>query len=323
MALYRWQDDRLTVVKKSKFEDKNVPERKLQQLLGRHPDALEEGLFTIATEYSLARLGKTQRAVDLLALDQKNGLVVVELKRDQKGAHAELQAIRYAALVSNMTHDEVIEAHADYLEKKSNHEPGDEKKGEGAHYNEEAKKAIHEHLDGREINTVRPRIILASADFSKELTASVLWLCDNFKVDITCVKVTLYETGKEKLLDTDTIIPLPEAKDYLLKRQEQRVQELDQQEKERKDNFTFSMVGIEDGDTLVYKKDPTKKCTAIGKRELVFEGTRYSLTGLAKKFGGTQGTRSWVYKDEALQKEETLQERRERLEGESPTSVEY
>ena len=323
MALYRWQDDRLTGVKKSKFEDKNVLERRLQDLLGCHPDALEKGLFTIATEYSLAKLWReTGREVDLLALDQENRLVVVELKRDQRAGHAELQAIRYAALVSNMTLDEVIGAHADYLEKKSSDEPSGEKKSERAHYSEESKEAIQEHLDGEDIKTVRPRIILVSADFSTELTASVLWLCDNFKVDITCVKVTLYDTGKEWLLDTDTIIPLPEAKDYLLKRQERRVQELDKQDRERKDNFTFSMVGIEEGDTLVYRKDPTKKCTVIGRTYVEFEGTRYSLTGLAKKFGGTQGTRSWVYKDEALQKEETLQERRERLEGESPTSVE-
>ncbi len=328
MALYRWQDDGLESVEPSKFEDKNVLEGSLQQLLGRHPDALEDGLFTIATEYSLAKLWKTQRAVDLLALDQGNRLVVVELKRDQKAAHAELQAIRYAALVSNMTHDEVIEAHADYLEKKSSHEPGEEKKG-GRAYNEEAKKAIQEHLEGAEIETARPRIILASADFSKELTASVLWLRDNSKVEITCIKVTLYDTGKEVLLDTDTIIPLPEAEDYLLKRQEQQFRNLTKQEKERKDraaNFRLPMVGIEGGEILVFDKNHKIRCEVVDPEKATVknpdepESPVETLTDYTKRHIETKDGRPYTSVRWALYwryRGKTLQELRHQHEGKS------
>ena len=41
-------------------------------------------------------------------------LVVVELKRTSDGGHMELQALRYAAMVSTMTFDQVVRAFAKY-----------------------------------------------------------------------------------------------------------------------------------------------------------------------------------------------------------------
>lgn len=43
------------------------------------------------------------------------GKLVVELKRTEKGGHAELQAIRYAAMLSNMTKDRIVKAHSSFL----------------------------------------------------------------------------------------------------------------------------------------------------------------------------------------------------------------
>jgi hypothetical protein len=45
--------------------------------------------------------------LDILALDRLGNLVVVELKRDPVSGYADLQAIRYAALVSSMTVDKL------------------------------------------------------------------------------------------------------------------------------------------------------------------------------------------------------------------------
>ena len=42
----------------------------------------------------------SRRRIDLLVLDKDANLVVVELKRTDDGGHMELQALRYAAMVS-------------------------------------------------------------------------------------------------------------------------------------------------------------------------------------------------------------------------------
>lgn len=50
----------------------------------------------------------SRRRIDLLAIDQEANLVVIELKRTEDGGHMELQAIRYAAMVSTLTFEQVV-----------------------------------------------------------------------------------------------------------------------------------------------------------------------------------------------------------------------
>jgi hypothetical protein len=63
---------------------------------------------------------------------------------------------------------------------------------------------------------------LAAADFSPEVTSTVLWLNDR-DLDITCVRIQPYRLRDSTLLDVQQIIPLPEAADYQVQiRQKQR-----------------------------------------------------------------------------------------------------
>ena len=64
------------------------------------------------------------------------------------------------------------------------------------------------------------RIVLAAANFSKELTTSVMWL-NKRDSDIRCVRLQPYRLGEELLLDIEQIIPLPEAEEYQVKVREQ------------------------------------------------------------------------------------------------------
>ena len=57
----------------------------------------------------------SKRRIDLLGVDRDANLVVIELKRTEDGGHMELQAIRYAAMVSKMTFEKVIDVFAQYL----------------------------------------------------------------------------------------------------------------------------------------------------------------------------------------------------------------
>lgn len=46
---------------------------------------------------------ESRRRIDILCLDSDARLIVVELKRTEDGGHMELQALRYASMVSRMT----------------------------------------------------------------------------------------------------------------------------------------------------------------------------------------------------------------------------
>ena len=344
MSLFRWRETGLTGVEAHAFEDKDLKENKLQDALKANPDPLEEGLFIIATEFG--DWEGSGRRIDLLALDDKARLVVIELKRSQTGGHAELQAIRYAAMVSNMTQDRIIHAHSDYLKRdakrsqsQSRSAPsGDGDDGEGlgvVDYKERAEKRLTEHLKrviekGQVqmepemepldiIKTECPRIILASAGFSQEITTTVLWLVEKYKLDITCVELQLYETDQEEqFLTGNRIIPLA-GEEYRMRAKE-RINErerIEKERKERKESFTFLMVGIEPGATLVLEENRSIKCQVLdGKTSVEFEGKRKALTTLAEEHGSRKrGPRAWLYGTE------TLQALRERLEK-SPASGE-
>ena len=59
------------------------------------------------------------RRIDLLCVNSDANLVVIELKRSDDGGHMELQALRYAAMVSAMTFDQAVETFARYKTKLS------------------------------------------------------------------------------------------------------------------------------------------------------------------------------------------------------------
>ena len=334
MSLFRWRETGLTGVEAHAFEDKDLKENKLQDALKANPDPLEEGLFIIATEFG--DWEGSGRRIDLLALDNEARLVVIELKRSQTGGHVELQAIRYAAMVSNMTRRRIIHAHSGYLKRdaKRPQSPsprapsGDGDDGEGlgvVDYKERAEERLTEHLKRviekeqvsmepeREpwdiIETERPRIILASGGFSQEVTTSVLWLVEKYELDITCVELKLYETDQgEQFLTGNRIIPLA-GEEYRMRAKE-RKSEKEHIEKERRENFTFSMFGIEIGATLVFEGDKSIECKVIdGKTGVEFKGEHKALSTLAKELGSSKtGIRSWLYEGE------TLRARRNRLE---------
>jgi RecB family endonuclease NucS len=97
----------------SSFGDLGILERAdLQRLLRQQAEVLAEDLVIVAEEFG--NWEDSKRRIDLLALDRSRRLVVIELKRTADGGHMELQAIRYAAMVSAMTFDEVVAAYNSY-----------------------------------------------------------------------------------------------------------------------------------------------------------------------------------------------------------------
>lgn len=219
MPIYEFANDRIREIERTRFADVGINERDdLQPLLREQVGIIAPDTLVIAEEFG--EWEDSRRRIDLLGVDKDANLVVIELKRTEDGGHMELQAIRYAAMISAMTFETAVAIFRRHLEKL------------GAEGDPEA--ILLEHLEWETANEDEfaqdVRIVLASADFSKELTTAVMWLNDR-DLDIQCVRLTPYRDGDRILLDVQRTIPLPEAEDY-------RVQIKEKQRRERKARAT-------------------------------------------------------------------------------------
>ena len=81
------------------FSNLGIQERRdLQEWIAANPDILGEDLLIIGKEFS--GFDRTSERLDLLAVDWDGKLVIIELKRDDTGADAHWQAIKYASTIS-------------------------------------------------------------------------------------------------------------------------------------------------------------------------------------------------------------------------------
>ncbi|MCY4366352.1 MAG: endonuclease NucS [Chloroflexi bacterium] len=214
MAIYKMVGDkeRLDPIHETSFVQERIMEDPdLRYILRSQPEVIEEGLFVLSEEFSGHWRG-SGRSIDLLGLDSNGRLVVIELKRTSTADHAELQAIRYAAMVSVLTSEDIVEAHRAYINKW---------RIEG-----DAEERIQAHLFGTsfdDIYTESPRIVLVSEGFSKELTTSVLWLNEN-GLDISCIQLQPYRNERELLIESSQIVPVPGTEDLLVQAQEKRTE---------------------------------------------------------------------------------------------------
>jgi len=122
VAIHELTQDDLVPLNTVTFASQNIRERQdLQRVLRMHIDAVAPNTFVIAEEF--ADWEDSSRSIDLLCLDKQANLVVIELKRTEDGGHMELQAIRYAAMVSKMTFADAVNAHAKFLMKTGGNSP--------------------------------------------------------------------------------------------------------------------------------------------------------------------------------------------------------
>lgn len=202
MALYEISGEKLTPISQKTFTELGLLERgNIQRAIRTHITAITPGVRTMVLAEEFGDWVGANRRIDLLCLDEKARLVVVELKRDD-GGHMELQALRYAAMISTMRFEQAVEAHRKYLNAIGS--------------TEDAEQAIREFLDTGDDTIALSetvRIVLASSEFSQEITTAVLWL-NKQGLDIRCVQMRPHAIEGRVLLDIHQVIPLPEAEQY-------------------------------------------------------------------------------------------------------------
>ena len=246
MAIYEVTDDAINPITPTTFREAQIQERSdLQRLLRDRIDVIAPGCLVLAEEFG--DWDDSRRRIDLLALDAEANLVVIELKRTEDGGHMELQAVRYASMVSTMTFDQAVRAHERFLSATGGND-------------EDASANILEHLGWDEPDedsfAQDVRIVLASAQFSRELTSAVIWLNER-GLDIRCVRLIPYADRGRVLLDVQQVIPLPEAEAYQV-----RVREKSRKEREsRRSSRDYTKYIVTLGD---------ERIGPLAKRETVF-----------------------------------------------------
>lgn len=220
MPLYRIEEENdLTNINPSTFSDMQMKERRdLQALLRDNSKAIAPDLLIFAEEFS--NWQDSLRRVDLLALDKDANIVVIELKSIEDGGHMELQAIRYAAMLSTLDFEQIVEAYDKLLSR------GKIAKDEGVSTPTEARQELIKFLEVASAEDISisntPQIILMAPSFSKEITTTVLWLNER-DLNIRCMEVKPYQIDGKRYLDIEQVIPLPAASDYIVQKREKAV----------------------------------------------------------------------------------------------------
>ena len=306
--------DKATKITGSSFTGLNIWERQhIEEWVRTNPEMLGEDLLVVSIEFD--RFSNSNDRLDVLALDRLGNLVVIELKRDSAAGYADLQAIRYAAMVSSMTVEVLIPYYIAYRKKYYN-----ETLSEG-----EAQDQIVEFVESDSFKELsnKPRIILCSEGFSQEITATVLWLRD-FDIDISCVKITPYKIDMQVVIVPKVVIPLEEARQYLIdiKRKEDVKVQSDRKYRPKTMKILIENHLVHEGDKIFLKNalpshlrytedNPIFKAEITGKLgqsnavKWAFDGEEYSISALAWKIfkdnhpdkkdpGGVNGNWHWV-----------------------------
>lgn len=221
MPIYRIDSQSLSPVKRTTFAEQGIHERHdLQALLKTQIDVISPDTLVVAEEFG--EWEDSRRRIDLLGIDKDANLTVIELKRTEDGGHMELQAIRYAAMISTLTFGKLTTIYDRYLRDNNIEADATENLLEFLDWSEP-----DEDQFGQEV-----KIVLASAEFSKELTTSVMWLND-FGLDIRCVRMHPYVSEGQLLLDVQTVIPIPEVADYQVRIREKKQRERESRQSAR------------------------------------------------------------------------------------------
>lgn len=262
MALYEVTPNNLTKIAQTTFDQAGLRERTdLQRLLQKQIEVILPDTLVIAEEFG--EWEESKRRIDVLALDKDANLVVIELKRTEDGGHMELQAIRYAAMVSTMTFERAVDIYGSYLMRTGS--------------NADPRTVILDFLDRTEPDedsfAQDVKIVLVSANFSKELMTTVLWL-NKRDLDIRCIRLTPYQDNGRILIDVQQAIPLPEAANIQI-----QIREKEQKERrERSDRlplprFWQSLLALGEGKTPLHAR--------MSPSERSYIGTSVGISGLS------------------------------------------
>jgi hypothetical protein len=258
----------------------------LQRWISEQPEIVGPGLLLVTTEFDQweIRDQKVPDRLDVLFVDTSGSPVVAELKRDKAADTTELQALKYAAYCSQLTVDELVEEYSRFHKLDI----------------EEARVALLDHapsLAEGELHTVRIRLVAGS--FGPAVTSVVLWLRDH-GIDIGCVEVTARQVSADAaVLSSRSVIPLPEAEDYLVRRRRKEQKEEERKTRQRRSENSVALLirvgAVKPGDELTLKVNQFTKALQPKIEELLAQDP---AAGIAEWSGNAQKPLRWRSNDD-------------------------
>lgn len=220
MFLVNNEDKTTSEIKEISFREVGLRERNdLQEWIANNPMILGEELLIIQKEF--CGFNDTNERLDLLALDKKGNIVVIENKLDDSGRNVVWQAMKYAGYCSSLKKDDIKDIYSQYLSKMGS--------------SEDAEESIVEFLDKADFSEVQlnqdltQRIILVAREFRKEVTNTVIW-ARKYGMKIQCIKVIPYMIDDKLVVDTDQIIPVKDIADIMIGYEEKAQEEFKSKE---------------------------------------------------------------------------------------------
>jgi hypothetical protein len=291
--------------------------QELQALLRDNPDVIDPDILIVSEEFS--NWQESLRRVDLLALDKDANLIVIELKRVEEGGHMELQAIRYAAMLSGLDFEAVVTAFESLLSKPEVAQKVAQRQRVAHLEPSDARRVLLGFLGVGSAEEViissNPRILLLSPSFSKEITTTVLWLNDR-GLDVRCLEVNPYQIENGLYLNVEQVIPLPSADTYIVQQREKATKverQATTQRREKTLNILVSRGVLTSGMRLHLIRPPrpelqidddrAKHATFIDSQHIRwdYDDSVYSISSLCRavceQFGGAVGSGSFAGPD--------------------------
>lgn len=194
----------LTTMNHTTLTEAGLQERyDLQALIVRHPDAffdeLGEELILIGEEVQPS--DEVDRRIDLLAIDKRGVVSVMELKRGNDRFQL-LQALSYAAMIADWTPERLVERMATALKVPVS----------------EAQQQIEGFLDC-ELSAVNEsqRVVLLAEAFDYEVLVTCQWLIDDYGLDVRCYQMKLARHDELTLLSCTRLLPTRELRDQAVR----------------------------------------------------------------------------------------------------------
>jgi hypothetical protein len=248
------EKNRVSKIEAKSFIDLGFKEREnVQEWIANDPTFFNEELLIIQKEFD--GFDDTRERLDLLALDKSGNIVVIENKLDDSGRDVVWQVLKYASYCAGLTKNNIKNIFQLYQLKTGQDEDAETKMIDFFEAND---------FDEIEVNKSQ-RIIMASGNFRKEVTSTVLWLLNNYKLKIQCFKITPHSLDEQLFLNVEQILPVKEIEEYVIKIAEKNQEESDTSEeikarhKFRLEFWTTFLDKVNNSETKLFQNiSPTK-----------------------------------------------------------------